>query len=212
MPKVGELILLAAPSCCGKTRFLEELFAGRLDDVVAAMNIRAPMNSYVPVIAMNISDIDCSTVPRMILHFAIPTIALNDGSLRNIADDPRLEILKDSERVTVVTLLTSASILASRLRSRYIANYKMILRDISKFRRGHRRMARLKQMYADPDKVMVAYDAWFAYSNTLPNLANEWIITADSTYEVFSGREWQSMRNSYFPESRNASQRASRKA
>lgn len=92
MPKVGELILLAAPSCCGKTHFLGELFAGRLHHVSTAMKIETPINSYQSVIPKEIADIDSSHVPGMILHYALPTIALNDGSLRNLEDDPRLEI------------------------------------------------------------------------------------------------------------------------
>ena len=59
-------------------------------------------------------------------------------------------------------------------------------------------MAKLKKMYAEPNNVMVAYDAWFAYSSALPNLADAWLITADSNYKVFCAREWQNIRQSYF--------------
>ena len=87
MAKVDELVLLAAPSCCGKTRFLEKLFAGQLTDLAAKMNIVEPIESYVSLIPRQVPEYGDRTVPRMILHFAIPTIALNDGSLNDLSDD-----------------------------------------------------------------------------------------------------------------------------
>lgn len=202
MPKVGELILLAAPSCCGKTRFLGELFAGQLHHVLTAMKIETPIDSYQSVIPKEIADIDSSHVPRMILHYALPTIALNEGSLQNLEDDPRLDIVNHSERVTVLTLVTSPGILTSRLLARNKAHRIFILTNLSKFFRERRRLAKLKQLYADPGNITVAYDAWFAYCNSLPNLADQWLVTADDGYEVFAQREWLTIRGSYFCDSK----------
>lgn len=201
MPTVGELILLGAPSCCGKTRFLGELFEGKLHHVLGAMKIEAPINSYQPVIPKEIADIDSSHVPRMILHYALPTIALNEGSLLNLEDDPRLEIVRHAERVTVLTLVTSPSILTSRLLARDKTHRIFILTNLSKYFVERRRLAKLKQLYARPSNITVAYDAWFAYCNSLPNLANQWLVTADDGYEVFSQQEWLTIRDSYFIDS-----------
>ena len=104
MPHVGELILLAAPSCCGKSYFLEQLYEGRLQHLVQRMALDEPIHSYVSVIPKELQDYRGSYVPRMILHFAIPTIALVDGSLTSLEDEPRLDVVKSAERVTVITL------------------------------------------------------------------------------------------------------------
>jgi len=64
-----------------------------------------------------------------------------------------------------------------------------------------RRLAKLKQLYADPGNITVAYDAWFAYCDSLPNLAGQWLVTADDDYEVFAQREWLAIRDSYFVDS-----------
>ena len=202
MPKVGELILVAAPSCCGKTRFLNELFAGRLHHVLTAMKIKAPIDSYQSVIPQEIADIDSSNVPRMILHYALPTIALDEGSLRNLEDDPRLEIVSNSERVTVLTLITSPAILTSRLLARNRAHRILLLTNFSKYFRERRRLGRLKDLYAEPSRIKSVFDAWFAYSSLLPNLADQWLITADDEYGVYAQRDWLSISKSYFVDSK----------
>ena len=140
MPHVGELILLAAPSCCGKSYFLEQLYEGRLQHLVQRMALDEPIHSYVSVIPKELQDYRGSYVPRMILHFAIPTIALVDGSLTSLEDEPRLDVVKSAERVTVITLLASADVLASRLRSRQRSNRRMIFRNIAKYRSERRKI------------------------------------------------------------------------
>lgn len=202
MPKVGELILLAAPSCCGKTYFLRELLAGRLNHILVAMKIEAPIDSYHSVIPKQISSIDRSYVSRILMHYALPTIALNDGSLRNLDDDPRLEIIKHSKRVTVLALVTSPGILTSRLIARNKAHRIFLLTNLMKYFRERRRFARLKQLYADPAKITAAYDALFTYCDSLSNLETQWLVTADDNYEVFSQREWPTIRDSYLIDSK----------
>jgi hypothetical protein len=198
MPHVGELILLAAPSCCGKSYFLDQLYEGRLHDLVQRMALDEQIDSYVAVIPKELEDYRGAYVPRMILHFAIPTIALVDRSLKSLEDEPRLEVVKSAERVTVITLLASANVLASRLRSRQRANRKLIYRNLSKYLSERRKMARLKQIYGAPDEVVVAYEAWFNYVDSLANATKSWLVTAQSDYEAFEPNEWERLRSIFF--------------
>ena len=201
MTHVGELILLAAPSCCGKSYFLEQLYEGRLQHLVQRMALDEPIHSYVSVIPKELQDYRGSYVPRMILHFAIPTIALVDGSLTSLEDEPRLDVVKSAERVTVITLLASADVLASRLRSRQRSNRRMIFRNIAKYRSERRKMARLAQIYAVPEDVVVAYEAWFQYVDSLANAKTSWIVTAQRDYEAFESNEWELLRSIHFARS-----------
>lgn len=132
------------------------------------MGIEAAIDSYVSVIPSQLGSYRDSFVPRMILHYALPTIALNDGSLSNLNDDPRLEIINSAERVKAITLIASASVLASRLRRRYFANLKMIFFDYSSYLSDRRRMNQLKPMYAEPRNVIVAYEACFSTFSRSP--------------------------------------------
>src|SRR5690606_17054032 len=118
MPTVNDLILLAAPSCCGKTHFLEQVHRGKLDKLIDEMHFSAPMSSYMPVTPKELSGLGDSNIPHMILHFALPTIPLFEGSLRQVADDPRLELVRSSQRVTAITMLASANVLEARLQKR----------------------------------------------------------------------------------------------
>jgi hypothetical protein len=190
---------VAAPSCCGKTHFLKQLQSGRLKHLESAMGFSAPIDSYISVIPRQLGPYRDTAVSRMILHFAIPTIALNDGSLSDLGDEPRLQIVRKAERVTVITLLASAGTLASRLKSRYRENRKMIVYNFSSYLSERRRMNRLKEMYADPTRITVAYEAWFRHVQTLANLRHECLVTAEAGYEVFESGEWPRISDEYFP-------------
>jgi hypothetical protein len=211
MPRVGELILLAAPSCCGKTYFLEQLYGGRLESLAQRLGLEEPIDSYISVIPSQLENFRDADVSRMILHFAIPTIALNERSLQTLADESRLDIVSSSDRVTVITLLASANVLASRLHTRFRENRKMMYRKLSKYLSERRRMNRLKQMYAAPDKLVVAYEAWFKYVDSLANLRKSWLVTAENDYEAFEPNEWEQIKRLYFATARLKTSRTSQK-
>lgn len=198
MPKVGELILLAAPSCCGKTYFLEQLRGGRLPRLVSRTGLDPKIDSYVSVIPRELRNYGGTYVPRMILHFAIPTIALTERTLESFDYEPRLDVVKSAEEVTVLTLLASSNVLASRLRSRTRTNRRMVYRNFPKYLAERRKMAKLKQIYAVPDNVIGAYEAWLRYVSSLPNLRESWLVTADSDYEAFEPHEWERIKTGFF--------------
>ena len=158
-----------------------------------------PFESYVSIIPSKLDEYQYVKVPRMILHFALPTIALNNGSLRDLADEPRLEILEAAERISVVTLIASADVLLARLHARARANRKLILISFSKYLSVRRRLTDLKRMYAEPICVVRTYERWFQYVQALPNLQNACLVTAEDGYEVFDSSRWPEIRDAYFP-------------
>lgn len=197
MPAVGDLILLAAPSCCGKTRFLEQLEEGRLPGLAATLGITGPVDSWVSLIPRELGQLAGRSVPRMILHFAIPTIAIVEGELTDLSAEPRLEVLRHAERVTAVTLVASAGTLAARWRRRNRLHRKMLVFNFRQYFAERRRMQKLKLIYADPRKIAVAYEAWLTYVNGLSNLKESWLVTAEDDYEAFPAGEWQQLRRRY---------------
>lgn len=193
---VDELVLLAAPSCCGKTHFLERLQAGELPETARAMGID-DLASWISVIPKELAAARGERLPRLILHFAIPTIAINEGSAR-LAEEPRLEVVARAKRVTAVTMLASPATLNRRWRARHRAHLKMLAWSVPRYLRERRRMKQLKRMYEEPARIATAYEAWFAHVASLDNLAASWIITAEDDYEVFQAAEWGRLRRLYF--------------
>jgi hypothetical protein len=198
MPRVNDLVLVAAPSCCGKTRFLEELYGGRLQDLVLDMELDTPISRYVSMTPVELRNHRATTIARLMLHFAIPTIPLNDGSLQDLAKDPRLDVVKSANRVTVITLFSSANVLVSRVQLRYRANRRRIFTKFTGYLSERRRLAKLKKLYAAPDKLVFVYEAWLHYVNSLPNLYGAWLVAAESEYEAFRPSEWERIKGLHF--------------
>ena len=196
-PAVDHLVLLAAPSCCGKSRFLEELQEGRLHALADALGIERSADGWQILIPRELQRFEGQSIPRLILHFAIPSIAINDGELADLAEEPRLQVVPRSVKVTVVTLLASAGTLARRWRIRNRENRKMIVFNVRRYFEERRRMQRLKELYGKPHEVTRAYDAWFRYVDRLPNLHASWVVTAEDDYEAFPRGEWTRLRRRY---------------
>lgn len=198
MPRVSELLMVAGPSCCGKTRFLDRVFDGRHDDLMALMGVSDRIQSYTPVLAIELPEHRGASIPRMILHLALPVVPLVEGSLERICDEPRFDFVRTCESVTAITLVASGGVLQSRLRSRYRWSHKLLLKSVPEYLSVRKRLGKLIRTYEDPANLVLAYEAWFRYLESLPNLANRWLITTQDEYELREPAEWREIRNSYF--------------
>lgn len=199
MAKVIDLVLLAGPSCCGKSHFLEHVSGGHSDHVLKAA-LSAHYSSYRTLTPKELPSLGDELIPGMILHLALPIIPLVEGSLRQVSDDNRLQLVKSSERVTAITMLASRGVLMSRLRKRERAGLKQLFRGISQYRAVHRRLSKLKEIYGSSAGLIAVYEAWFHYLQSLDNLDAEWLLTCDDQYELLEPSEWPRIKNAYFPE------------
>ena len=197
MPRVSELLVVAAPSCCGKTRFLNRVFDGRHDELLALMGFSDSIQSFMPVLARELPKYRGARIPRMILHFALPVVPLVDGRPERSSNEPVFEFVRTCDNVTAITLLASGDVLRSRLRSRYRWAHKLLFKSVSRYLSVRRRLRKSIRNYEDPN-LAVAYEAWFRYIESLPNVANHWLVTAQGEYELRAPADWCEIRNSYF--------------
>jgi hypothetical protein len=133
------------------------------------------------------------------MHYALPTIAINDGSLKTLSKDPRLQIMYKAQKLRAITLVASQKTLESRLRARYRANLKMLFFNFSSYLSDRRRMIQLKALYSNPDSIIMAYETWFKFIKDFQRLETERLVTANERYEVFSPDEWTRIRDNCFP-------------
>jgi hypothetical protein len=202
VPRVGELVLLAAPSCCGKTRFLEALLDGQLGNFPGSIGISFPISSYlIKTPKREAPSQISSSIQRMILHYTIPAIPFTEGRLRRIEDDPRLDIVKDADKVTAVTLLASGTVLQSRLQIRKRRSHKLFLKSVSRYFSVQKKYAKLQRIYSRSESVAAMYDSWFSYIEELSNLDKAWLVTAEDQYVIYEPNEWPRIRNTLFPAS-----------
>lgn len=203
MPRVADLIVLAAPSCCGKTRFLDQVCDGAHEDFLLRMGITEPIDSYMQVASLKEADaLRDANVARMIFHFTIPSIPLIERRLGRLSDEPRLGFVRAAEKVTAITLLASGDALASRLQLRNRTTRKLICKSIPKYLAVRRKLGKLQHIYDNPANLVAVYEEWFGYMQSLPNLAQSWLVTAEDDYALYAPTEWHHFRSSYFPGAR----------
>ena len=83
---VDKMIVIAAPSCCGKSAFIEKLNGGEEKLSLHRVQVRK-LDCWMFVNANEVSQIKDERVPQMFLHYAIPSLPLTSGLLGDIADD-----------------------------------------------------------------------------------------------------------------------------
>lgn len=198
MAQVSELLVITSPSCGGKTRFLDRAYAGRHGDLLARLGVQGSIRSYKQVLVRELPEYRGAVLPRMVLHVALPVMALVQKKLQRIADERAFDFIAGCGSVTSITLVASAAVLQSRLQSRYRRAPRLLLRSIPEYLAVRSRLKQLMQVYEDPDNLALAYDAWLAYVGSLPNVANSWLVTSLDEYELHEPTEWPRVRQAYF--------------
>lgn len=135
---------------------------------------------------------------RMVLHLALPVVPLAEGTLERICDEPTFDFVTTCDSVTAITLVASGDVLRSRLRSRYRRAHRLILKSVPEYLAVRKRLGKLIQTYAEPANLVLAYEAWFRYLDSLPNLTNHWLITTEDEYELRQAADWHAIQTSYF--------------
>jgi len=181
-----ELVILAAPTCSGKTRFLEWLVDGRISGIQltdpAAYFLESRWSFEPP------------SAERVILHSALPIAPLVNGEFRGIADDPRLSLT--AERVIAITLMVRPEIHAARFRMRSRSSIRCLLHGLRKYLDTRRRLARMRRLCAESANVTGAYDAWFAWADDV--CSEHYLVTANDDYEVMGRAHWPRLRQEYW--------------
>jgi hypothetical protein len=178
---IGQLVLVAAPSCCGKTLFLSQLLDGALPEVASAIGVTNGEEWRVSD-AMHWARLKDEKIDRLIVAYAIPTYAVVSADPQKPHVDPRLEIVSSAAQTTFVTLVASSTSLTARLKQRYRMRLRQILLRPRGFIRRHQFVQRLLPIYRDPQKMRIVYEWWFRYVDSTPNLGS-WVVDADAKYE-----------------------------
>lgn len=198
MAHVSELLVVTAPSCGGKTRFLDRVYAGRHEDLLARMGVHGSIRSYKQVLARELPGYRDAALPRMVLHVALPVMPLVQNKLQRIADEPLFNFVAGCGSVTSITLLASAHVLQARLQARYRRAPRLLLRGIPGYLAARKRLKQLMQAYEGQGNVALAYEVWLAYVASLPNVAGSWLVTSHDEYELHEAAEWPRLREQYF--------------
>mgnify|MGYP000633909849 CR=1 FL=1 len=203
-PKVERLVVVAAPSCCGKSTLLEKLSAGEATPVSSFLKIDHKKN-WIFVDSDRLGEVHATQIPHLLLHYALPAIPLKTGALPNLPSDPPLKIIENAQSIVFVTLYADPKILVGRVRKRKRSrrinrvpvlraaigclSHSTWLRHRFSLLKKVRRWNSLETVFADVDEVEALYAQWFNFIHCYGS-ENHRLVCTDKDYAVHTLAEW----------------------
>ena len=183
MIHVNRLIIVAGPSCVGKTSLLNSLQHGpmpRLPDRLQIGDIASWTFAYTKELRKE----DRSHVDRMILHYDMGRYWKRNFRA-SFKEDTPLDILDRSSEIYILTLWAPPGVLLQRYRSRILRGYgsRLMRRPLTTLyglatfvsEGGLRRYRRMKQFYKRPAALRCLYEKWFAFCE-MYDLREHWVV------------------------------------
>lgn len=170
---VQRLILVAAPSCCGKTTFVEQLRRGELEAIQTRVGVNDLTNWLYRDIYLHekeILELEKSQQFNLILHYTIPYPSLKYIFRIGYDKKERLAIIQGANEILFLTLYANPSTLSHRIelrRQRVNERRRQGLVPIHKYTRTMRTLKRLEDIYANPNKLIQMYFNWFKQCSCL---------------------------------------------
>jgi len=220
MHRIDRVLIVAGPTAAGKSTFVKELTAGRLEPLQTRVGI--PKLHEWPWLTMGSlvrrADVQLTEV---ILHYDFLWIYPSFDGQTPAAEKSLAAILNESREVSIVTLWTpperlERQIIEGKLQTPLQPNSLQVLkagifRRLPYFAiRGLSRFPFLKQinhwlpgrpfihhlrllgLYTRPNEVVAMYRRWFHFcDHQIPNTSNHLIVEFDKTVKFYSRDEWE---------------------
>lgn len=205
MLPIDRLLLVAAPSCCGKTTFINAVRAGDLETLAGTLDFRESDGwLFKDAWYLNHQYLDkLRNAPesRLVLHWTIPRPSFK-LAVRGLATGysydkrHRVDFVRSARKLTIVTLLNSREYLLRGVNSRLTTAKKRHQSGTSNrltFLRQKWNMSRLTNLYSDMSKVVPMYDRWFGFCESL-NASAHHIVRLDQGSTLVDLDGWLELR------------------
>ncbi len=205
---LDRIILVAAPSCCGKTMFINMMRRDKLQRISADLQM-GDVSSWTYkdafyINARSLKTIEKSPINKIVLHWTIPhpTFKL---ALRNLVllcaydKTSRLQIMKSSREITVLTLYTSQSSLLRRVefrRQRILERRLEGKESLFSLTTKKRRTRKLAQFYSDMCNLAPLYERWFHFCETL-NPGASYLVNVEDEPSLVSITKWSEIKEGW---------------
>jgi len=210
MNKVKRLVIIAAPSCCGKSTFVNQLIKRELPQIEKSIGIDDAsawtykdiwLHENELVTQTNTSDLD------LMLHYTLPHPALKFILRRGYDKKVRLSILQASDNITLLTLFATPSTLVKRIqlrRERIFEKKKTTRQKPLKTIKALRTLNRLHRIYSNPDKLTALYQNWFDVCSEF-SINNHFLVNVEQSAELLPFTKWPEVSHSWLDESSTVS-------
>ena len=188
---VKQLIIVAGPSCVGKTTLVKRIQEGGATSLSEQLGIDDPY-SWNYVEAAQLSKVSESFVERMIVLYGIKPY------FREV-NESVLGILNTSDELTILTLFAPAQVLLQRMKRR---DFPRLLSLISRgrFRKSLSllwRIRRRRQVYVDQRELLLLFDKWIEFCDTL-GAKSHWVMnTTGIDQKLVSSSLWQDIQHDH---------------
>ena len=195
MEKLKQLIIVAAPSCCGKSTFINQLTNGKIHHIEESLEIKDIGQWDFKDIYLHEDEILNIKNPQqanMILHYTIPYPALKYVFRIGYDKRQRLNILQASHNITILTLYARPSTLLHRigLRRKRIDERRLQGNvPIHKYMRSMRTLRRLEIIYANPIQFISMYHRWLEQCKNF-NLRTHFLVNVEHLPQLKTVSMW----------------------
>lgn len=197
---VQRLVLIAAPSCCGKTTFVGQLRRGELETIQKRIRIddfTSWLYRDIYLHEREILELEKSKRCNLILHYTIPYPALKYIFRNGYDKKERLAIIRGANEIVFLTLYASPPTLLRRIglrRQRVVERRRQGLVPIHKYLRTMRTLKRLENIYANPNKLIPMYHNWFIHCSKI-NFKFHYLVNVEGSPHLEELSTWQNITN-----------------
>jgi len=177
---LDRVIVIAGPSCVGKSTLIDALRRGEHPRLAAALGLHDP-KAWVFQNARRTARAAIETAARnLVLHYDIVRPAM-EPSIAGYADDPGLAPMLEARELCVCTIWGKGDLLRARaaFKSRRRARIdSTALHSPRQWWLRNRRMSTLRSWYRNDVFVLGLYDQWFAFVGSVSPGARQLIVNA----------------------------------
>ena len=179
------LIIVAGPTCAGKTSIIDGLQGGKFTSLPEALNIKSPTR-WKNFAAADLERYRGPGIDRLILHY---DIVYRLRSITNFEEDNALDMIETSNEIKIITLWATPEILIPRLKARQVRVIRESLISINLFKmygalQRWRNISRLLyNLHYKPDYLITVYNKWFDYCGKY-EVESHWLINCSENKPI----------------------------
>lgn len=206
MTSINRIILIAAPSCCGKSTLISKLVDNGLDSIAQELRMGDPSDwTYVDAFYFRkntLTRLAGRGASNVVVHWTIPRPGLKIG-LRNLLlfnaydKKDRIDVLRAAQEISVVTLFNSRDNLIRHVqfRSKRIRELREKRQDGVFLSMGKILAARsLSKFYSRRENMIPMYEKWFGFCETL-NPREEFLVDLSASQTTLMPQsQWPDIR------------------
>ncbi|MGR9099543.1 MAG: hypothetical protein ACU826_03160 [Gammaproteobacteria bacterium] len=173
MNKIRRIVVIAGPSCAGKTYLMEKLKTGQPRLLHEKLKLGSAPTDFFN--ANKLKGLSCDSEKQLVIHYDLHR-SWQFGR-RGFFSDEALDILNHAEEIVFLTLWESPEILIQRCknRSRHLRSNlnglkRLIILLIWTL---HRR--KIRSYYEEPCKMALLYSDWFDFCNQYDS-GRQWVV------------------------------------